>query len=215
MCMMCDEAFNGICSPLHDVVLFLALHTQLCKKAQGEFNGENDNTQILHMIIKKATMGSDSTASTQSEGDNRARRKSLLRSQQRLSYIDYNTHEYHESEESFFMRLPLNIEEHASITQKEVLRHLSEAIFCKRTLMSIILFVCITAIIMHVEQIQNSVIIESLSASKTAVSFFSIFLGFSLVFRTHVCCKFIIVLIRMHITFSRKSCSCLSPLYIR
>ena len=99
-------------------------------------------------------MGSDSTASTQSE-DNRTRRKSLMRSQQRLSYIDYNTHEYHESEESSFIRLPKvwNIEEHASISQKEVLRHLSEAIFCKRTLMSIILFVCITAIIMHVEQI--------------------------------------------------------------
>lgn len=140
-------------------------------------------------------MGSDSTASIQSE-DNRARRKSLMRSQQRLSYIDYNTHEY-EREESSFIRLPkvLNIEEHASITQKEVLWHLSEAIFCKRTLMSIILFVCITAIIMHVEQIQNSVVIESLSASKTAVSFFSIFLGFSLVFRTHVCCKLFVMLI--------------------
>ena len=110
-----------------------------------------------------------------------------MRSQQRLSYIDYNTHEYQESEESFFIRLPkvLNIEEHASITQKEVLHHLSEALFCKRTLMSIILFVCITAIIMHVEQ--NSVVVESLSASKTAVSFFSIFLGFILVFRTQVC----------------------------
>ena len=129
-----------------------------------------------------------------------------MRSQQRLSYIDYNTHEYHESEESFFIRLPkvLNIEEHASITQKEVLRHLSEAIFCKRTLMSIILFVCITAIIMHVEQIQNSVVIESLSASKTAVSFFGIFLGFSLVFRTHVCCKLFVMLVDMHITFRQK-----------
>eukprot|EP00585_Thalassiosira_rotula_P010258 CAMPEP_0196143088 /NCGR_PEP_ID=MMETSP0910-20130528/12608_1 /TAXON_ID=49265 /ORGANISM="Thalassiosira rotula, Strain GSO102" /LENGTH=501 /DNA_ID=CAMNT_0041404481 /DNA_START=188 /DNA_END=1693 /DNA_ORIENTATION=+ len=71
--------------------------------------------------------------------------------------------------------------------QLHLLHFVNVAFFTSSTLISLAIYTSITATIIYADGIQESAILEYLSASKASVGFFSGFLGFSLVFRTNIC----------------------------
>ena len=73
--------------------------------------------------------------------------------------------------------------------QLQFVHFVNEALFTTPTVVSLAIYSGITAAILYVDALESSGIIEYLNASKVAVGFFSSFLGFSLVFRTNICCE--------------------------
>ena len=52
---------------------------------------------------------------------------------------------------------------------------------------AIAMYIIVTAVIVHVQAIQESQLMEWLSASNSGMAFLSAFVGFVLVFRTQIC----------------------------
>ncbi len=61
------------------------------------------------------------------------------------------------------------------------------AFFNMRFFCETLFYFALSAVLLEVEAVRSSYFIEHFSASATTVSFFSVFLAFSLVFRTQVC----------------------------
>ena len=73
--------------------------------------------------------------------------------------------------------------------QLNLMHFVREDFFTLSTLISLALYSGITAAVLYVDALKTNGIVEYLDASKVSVGFFSSFLGFSLVFRTNICCE--------------------------